>query len=770
MLSSITLQTLKKVIIIFCLGLCAFCGSVSAQHTFKAVVKSSGEDSDLLVGAAAVVIGTELSAITDTNGIVTIGNIPDGEQVIEFSYLGYFKKKVKVFFPQPAKAQLSEIKLVSQALEVEDVVVTTTRNYQKAEYTPTQVDVISEDQVEENSHDKPSDVSHILREQTGVQIQRTSAISGTMGIRLQGLSSDYVQILKDGFPLFGGFSNVVGITQIPPLDLQQIEILKGPESTLYGGDAIAGVINLISKQATEKPVYDIMFNGESATAFDGGFYASQKIKWFAFTLMGSYRYQKEKDWSGYGFTETPLLQRYTVSPQLYFDLSPHAKLNIGGNYTHEARTGATDAYFNGTSDSTNNYYERNLSDHASSNFKFEYEFGGRGTLTVKDAFNYFTRNLQLPYYLFAGTQMASASEINYHVAIKKNDVVVGLDFRTDRFNEGADSSATKRNYSFLTGGVFAQYMYHFNTKTTIEAGFRIDYNNQYKVYPLPHVALLRKWNDVFTTRFNFGMGYKLPTIFQAESEEARFINVAPIAAGVNPELSFGGTFNWKAQLPNFNGVHVTINQLYFFTQIVHPLVADTTTLVNCPDGNCIQTNYQNANGYTQSAGVETGFNLRYRGLETGLTYTLTDSHNKNRDILGNPVLSTNPLTAKHIVSILAGYEIKNFFIGIDCYYYSPVKLDDGSMGRSIWEVGISTQYAYKFLLLFANLENIADIRQTSYGPIVYANPTYAHPQFAEIYGPLEGRLFNAGIKIHLGYFSKKKSAYTGVEKLKEKDI
>ena len=176
------------------------------------------------------------------------------------------------------------------------------------------------------------------------------------------------------------------------------------------------------------------------------------------------------------------------------------------------------------------------------------------------------------------------------------------------------------------------------------------------------------------------------------------------------------------------------------------------------------------NGYTQTGGVETGFNLKYRGLETGLTYTLTDSHNKYTDNSGNPVLSTNPLTSKHIVSMMAGYEIKNFFIGVDCYYYSPVKLDDGSTGRRIWEVGVSAQYSYKFLLIFANIENIADIRQTSYGPIVLPNPTFSHPLFAEIYGPLEGRLFNAGIKIHLGFFARKKNQVAGgIEKLKEKD-
>jgi outer membrane receptor for ferrienterochelin and colicins len=144
---------------------------------------------------------------------------------------------------------------------------------------------VDNEEVEERSHDKPSDVSHILREQPGVQVQRTSATAGTMNIRLQGLSGRYVQILKDGVPLFNGLSTSIGITQIPPLDLQQVEIIKGPSSTLYGGDAIAGVINLISRQPTETPVYDILFNGESANAYDAGFYGAQKLNGFRFRLQ-----------------------------------------------------------------------------------------------------------------------------------------------------------------------------------------------------------------------------------------------------------------------------------------------------------------------------------------------------------------------------------------------------------------------------------------------------------------------------------------------------
>ncbi len=738
--------------------------NLSAQNSFRAVVKSDGEESEFLAGATAHVVDTTIAAMADSNGFILLQNIPNGEQTIEFSILGYFKKRIKVHFPQAANGAVVEIKLQTQAEEIDEVIVTSTRNYQKAEYLPTRVEVVAEDEVEERSHDKPSDVSHVVREQPGVQVQRTSATAGTMSIRLQGLNSRYVQMLKDGFPLFGGFSNVIGITQIPPLDLRQVEIIKGPSSTLYGGDAIAGVINLISKEPSEKPVYDVMFNGESSFAFDGGLYASQKIKWFAFSLTGIYRYQKEKDWSGNGFSETPRLNRYNIAPQLFFDVSKHAKLNIGGNYTHEDRIGGAMKYLRNEADSNYNYFEKNLSEHASSNFKFEYDLEKNGKLTAKSSFNYFKRDLKIPYYYFAGMQLASASEINYHITRKRHDAVVGIDFRTDKFNEANDSAAVKRSYSFYTIGLFAQYIFNFNEKSTIEGGVRMDYNNRYKVNVLPHIAFRQKWNDIFTTRLNVGMGYKLPTIFQDESEEARFIQVQAIAATVKPELSLGGTVDLKIKLPNFNGLNVTISQLYFLTHIFRPLLAHSAVDTGCHSLDCEQISFNNANGYIQSGGVETGINFSYRGLGVSFVYTYTDNH---RQVDG--VKSIAPLTSKHIVSILAGYEIKNFFIGIDAYYYSPVKLSDGRTGRQIWELGLNVQYAFKYLILFSNLENIANVRQTSYSPVVYPNPGLSHPRFSEIYAPLEGRLFNLGFKLRLGAFFNKSKTDEGVERLKRKD-
>jgi iron complex outermembrane receptor protein len=283
--------------------------------------------------------------------------------------------------------------------------------------------------------------------------------------------------LRDGLPLFGSFANVIGVTQIPPLDIAQIEIIKGSAFTLYGGDAIGGVINMVTKKPTEKPVYDLMLNGESALAADAGFYGAQQFGKVGFSVYGIYRYQKEKDWNGESFTETPLLQRYAFAPQLYFDITEKINLTFGISYLHEVRTGGAINAVRKEVDSTQTFYERNKSEQGASNLRLTIDLDKKGMLTIKNTQNLFIRNLSLSFFQFSGTQFASNTEINYNLKFKKHALVIGIDVRYDRFIDNTkDSTAQDLSYSFLTIGSFLQYTYSPTDRTHLEAGFRLDYN------------------------------------------------------------------------------------------------------------------------------------------------------------------------------------------------------------------------------------------------------------------------------------------------------
>src|SRR5688500_4453880 len=144
------------------------------------------------------------------------------------------------------------------------MVITSTRSSRTIADIPTSVEFISGEELEEKGNMKPGDIRMLLSESTGIQTQQTSATSYNSSIRIQGLDGRYTQILRDGYPMYAGFAGGISIMQIAPLDLQQVEVIKGSSSTLYGGGAIAGLVNLVSKTPGEGREISFMANATSA--------------------------------------------------------------------------------------------------------------------------------------------------------------------------------------------------------------------------------------------------------------------------------------------------------------------------------------------------------------------------------------------------------------------------------------------------------------------------------------------------------------------------
>ncbi len=225
------------------------CGvnSVFSQNIFKTTIKDSianQEISDVNV----MVKGTAIGAVSNEKGEIEISNIPNGKQILVFSYIGYTTLEMEIDFPQTTIIEAVLLQR-DESETIDEIIVQGTRNNRTLSNTPTRVEVLTEE-IDEAATMDPSKVAHLLTHSTGIQVQQTSATSNTANVRIQGLDGRYTQMLKDGFPLYGGFSGSLSIMQIPPLDLRQIEYIKGSASTLYGGGAISGLINLISKEPT----------------------------------------------------------------------------------------------------------------------------------------------------------------------------------------------------------------------------------------------------------------------------------------------------------------------------------------------------------------------------------------------------------------------------------------------------------------------------------------------------------------------------------------
>ena len=199
--------------------------------TFEAILFEE-ETNEPLIGATVLFEETGQGNVSDIEGKVVIENVPEGEHEINISFLGF--QTIDTILNISTTNSTFTFYLHEANEDLEEIVVRATRSTRTIKNLPTRVEFIGLEELGEKAIMNSANISLVLRESTGIQIQQTSLSSGNASIRIQGLDGRYTQLLKDGFPLFGGFSGGLSIMQIPPLDLQQFEIIKGSSSTLYG--------------------------------------------------------------------------------------------------------------------------------------------------------------------------------------------------------------------------------------------------------------------------------------------------------------------------------------------------------------------------------------------------------------------------------------------------------------------------------------------------------------------------------------------------------
>ncbi|MEP7214574.1 MAG: TonB-dependent receptor plug domain-containing protein, partial [Acidobacteriota bacterium] len=267
------------------------------------IVVRNNETKEVVAGANVALRGTEVSTFTGADGRAALADIPNGEQTFEIRFPGNEPVELKLTFPLADPSDKVVFLMINN--EVGEVTISSTRTGREIEAEPTRVEAIDEEEIDEKISMRPANVSMVLHESTGIQVQQTSATSNTQSIRIQGLDGRYTQLLKDGFPAFGGFSGSLSVLEIPPLDLKQVEVIKGPSATLFGGDAIAGVVNFITKDPEDKPVTTLVFNQTSALGTDVSAFNSRKFGRFGYTVLGSANYQKAYDVDDDRFTELP---------------------------------------------------------------------------------------------------------------------------------------------------------------------------------------------------------------------------------------------------------------------------------------------------------------------------------------------------------------------------------------------------------------------------------------------------------------------------------
>ena len=713
--------------------------SAFSQNTLQAIVKDA-ESQQVLIGVNVAVQGTLLGGSSDLNGLITLENIPNGEQILVFSYIGYESLKQKITFPI---AETLEIELEASGEELEEVVVTTTRSSRTIDQIPTRIETIAGEELDEKSNMNASNVSMLLRESTGIQVQQTSATSANANFRIQGLDGRYTQLLQNGFPIYSGFSSGLSIMQIPPLDLKQVEIIKGSASTLYGGGAIAGLINFIQKEPTEAGELSFMLNATSAKGFDLNSFVAKQFGKFGFSLFASGHTQEAYDPNDDGFSDIPQFRRYNVHPRLFFNFSENTKVNLGINLMGETRLGGDVAAIEKEANQEG-YVEENKSFRAATQFQLDHSFNERTHLFAKNSINIFDREIEIPNYNFSGSQTLSFSELGIARNGERMEWIVGANLWTEEFKENLRLNLPGRSYQLTTIGAFIQNTWNATQGLALETGLRADHQNEYGWFVLPRLSALLKISDAFSARLGGGLGYKSPTIFVQEAEEVSFRNVLPIdVENTKAEESAGANldFNYKTIL--FDKISFSINQLFYYTRLKNALVLNPAALAN----NIYL--FENASGHLDSKGFETNIKIGIDPFHLFLMYSFIDTKRHYND-LDNAF----PLTARHRAGGVLMYEVEDKWrIGYEAYYTGRQKLENGDDTRDYLTQGFMIERFFemgegKRLNLFLNFENFTDVRLSRW-QAMYTG-TRSNPIFEkEIYAPTDGRIINGGIKLRL---------------------
>ena len=686
-----------------------------------------------LSGVSIKIAGMNKGSISNEKGEFIFTNLAIGNIHLIVSHTGYEMVDTTIQFTGKNNGPLV-ISLIAAKEELEEVIiVSSSRTNSRIEDLPTKVEVLGAEEVKEENGIKPGNIASLLGDIAGIQIQQTNAATGNADMRIQGLQGKYTQILRDGMPLFGGYAGSFSILQIPPLDLQQIELVKGASSTLYGGGAIAGMLNLISKKPKlGKPEKSITLNFSSLKETNFNSFFSGRNENTGYTLYAGTTQQNEVDVDKDGFSDVPSVKSVFVHPRFFLYGKNNSTLTLGYTLNYEDRNGGDMAVVKGNPSPLHQFFIQNKTFRNTVDGVWEKKYSDGGMLTAKANYSLMNRDINTNVFGMKGKQGSWYSELAYTKKYSVHNIVMGINFNGENFTKQLPDSSLLPNDAFTTVGGFMQDDWKLNDVFTLQSGLRLD-NNKYGNFLLPRMSFMYKLNNKVTMRLGGGAGYKTPSLFNAEMDERDYHYLQGFLPGIQSEKSIGYNYdiNYKTRV---NEWELTLNQTIFYNEINHPIVYSSIK-----NGNLIQ--YTNQNNSISSKGAESYVQAMKAPYEIYLGYVYTDA--KRNYNTYNPYL---PLIAKHKFASVFAYEwSEDFKMGIESSYTGTQYLENGAKTEPYLFMAVMLRYTVGKAIFVLNCENLLDKRQNKNGSLVI--PPLTNPSFPEIWAPIDGRVIN--LSMHL---------------------
>lgn len=568
---------------------CLLCFLATAQSNFKikGYVLSDGEP---LPFANIYIENTTKGTTTNEKGAFVLNNVEPGKYTLAASFTGFKIQKKRITVKD--KSVVISFNL-DENETLDEVFITGTLKPVSRLESPVPVEVYSSTFLKKNP---TPNVFEALQLVNGVRPQLNCNICNTGDIHINGLEGPYTLVLIDGMPIVSGLSTVYGLSGIPNSLIEQIEIVKGPASSLYGSEAVGGLINVMTKLPENAPLFfaDTFISGWGELNLDLGFKA--KVGEKATVLFGTnyFKFDEVIDNNGDNFTDLTLQDRISIFQKWDFKRVQNRNFSLAARYVYEDRWGG-ELQWNKNFRGGDEIYGESI-------YTSRFEFFGNYELPISEKINFqfsYSDHDQNSAYgdtPYLAQQRIGFGQLVWDKTIDNHSLLFGSALRYNYYND--NTTATINPDEVTIPSIFIQDEISFNKKQSLLLGTRLDYDPRHGTIFTPRLAYRYKPTDDDIIRLNAGTGFRVVNLFTEEHAALTGARDVVITETLNPEASYNLTLNYLKKVYLKSGMYFTLDTSAWYTYFTNAIIPDYDTNPN-------QIIYDNLDGYSTSK----GFNL-----------------------------------------------------------------------------------------------------------------------------------------------------------------
>jgi len=506
---------------------------------------------------------------------------------------------------------------------IEDVVITGTIKPFSRSKSPVAVEVYSQKFFQKNP--TPS-IFEAIAMVNGVKPQLNCSVCNTGDIHINGLEGPYTMILIDGMPIVSSLSTVYGLSGIPNSLVDRIEVVKGPASSIYGSEAMGGVINIITKNALTAPKLsvDLMTstwsenNLDVSTKFNIGKSAASLLS------LNYFSFKEKIDQNNDNFTDAALQSRISIFNKWNFRRKENRQASIALRYLYEDRFGG-EMQWNKSYRGSSDVYGESIYTNRAEVFGL-YQWPLKEYIVTQFSYNYHDQNSFYGSNPYDALQKVAFVQTYWSKKIGSHDLTGGITFKRTFYDDNtpgtlSSDGITNAPMKSPIWGAFVQDQWEINEKNTLLLGYRFDYDKIHHEVHSPRLAWKYSPNPYHTLRFNFGTGFRVVNLFTEDHAALTGSREVLIKSDLKPERSVNGNLNYIWKIPIGTRM-LQFDASAFYTYFSNKIVGDFDT---DPD----KIIYDNLHGYGISRGASLNVDFSFSfPLSVGLGVTYLDVYQK----------------------------------------------------------------------------------------------------------------------------------------------